>query len=28
VRSTPAPAFGGRVMALNGTYPGVLKPAS
>ena len=23
-----APAFGGRVMALNGTYPGVLKPAS
>ncbi len=26
--ATPAPAFGGRVMALNGTYPGVLKPAS
>ncbi len=24
---SPAPAFGGRVMALNGTYPGVLKPA-
>ncbi len=25
--ATPAPAFGGRVMALNGTYPGLLKPA-
>jgi beta-mannosidase len=24
----PAPAFGGRVMALNGTYPGTLKPAA
>jgi len=24
--ATPAPAFGGRVMALNGAYPGVLKP--
>ena len=24
----PAPAFGGRVMALNGAYPGVFKPAS
>ena len=26
--STPAQAFGGRVTALNGIYPGVLKPAS
>jgi beta-mannosidase len=26
--ATPAPSFGGRVMALNGVYPGVLKPAA
>ncbi len=26
--ATPAPQFGGRVMALNGVYPGVLKPAA
>jgi beta-mannosidase len=26
--ATPAPSFDGRVMALNGVYPGVLKPAA
>jgi len=26
--ATPAPPFGGRVMALNGMYPGVLEPVS